>query len=71
MAKKRRYRRTTHYPGHLSTAVTLATQEAVEEVADRAGWSLAETVRECIDVGLPVVQKRLTTPDDSEVPSGS
>ncbi len=51
MAENRRYRRRSHYPGQLSAAVTEATKEAVEEVADRAGWSLAETVRECIDVG--------------------
>ena len=59
MAKKK-YRRMTHYPGHLSVAVTGATQEAVEEVADQAGWSVAETIRECINAGLPVVKSQLT-----------
>ena len=58
MAKKK-YRRMTHYPGHLSVAVTGATQEAIEEVADQAGWSVAETVRECINAGLPVVKAQV------------
>ena len=61
---RRKYRRTAHYPGHLSVAVTMATQEAVQEVADRAGWSVAETVRECIEIGLPVVKSQLTTSRD-------
>ena len=58
---KRNYRRRTHYPGHLSAVVTEATQEAVEEVADRAGWSVAQAVRECIEVGLPAVQSHVGT----------
>ena len=61
--KPRKYRRTAHYPGHLSIAVSEATQEAVEEVADQAGWSVAETIRECIQVGLPEVQARLNQND--------
>ena len=65
MAKKRKYRRSSHYPEHLSVAVTEATQEAVEEVADQAGWSVAETVRECIHYGLPIVQSRLASSRDS------
>ena len=44
-----------------NTRVTFETKEAVEEVADQAGWSMAETVRECIQVGLPTVKSRLTT----------
>lgn len=66
MAERKKYRRVTHYPGHLSVAVTEATQEAVQAVADQAGWSVAETVRECIDVGLPVVKSQLTLSRDRE-----
>ena len=57
---ERKYRRKTHYPGHLSASVTIPTQKAVEGLADQAGWSVAEAVRECIEVGLPVVKSRLT-----------
>ena len=63
---ERKYRRTTHYPGHLSVAVTEATQEAVQAVADQAGWSVAETVRECIDIGLPVLKSQLTPSRDGK-----
>ena len=57
--RKKKYRRQTHYPGHVAASVTQATQEALEEVADQAGWSVAETVRECIHSGLPIVQSRI------------
>ncbi len=40
--------------------MTIPTQKAVEGLADQAGWSVAEAVRECIEVGLPVVKSRLT-----------
>ncbi len=36
-----------------------ATRETVEKIADQAGWSLAETVRKCIESGLPVVKLRV------------
>ena len=65
MSEKRKYRRRSHYPGHLSVAVPEATQEAVEKVADQAGWSMAETVRECIQVGLPIVQSRVLSSRNS------
>ena len=58
MAERKKYRRKTRYPGHLSLAVTEATQEAVQAVA--------ETVRECIDIGLPVVKSQLTPSGDGE-----
>ena len=66
---ERKYRRTTHYPGHLSVAVTMATQEAVQEVADQAGWSMAETVRECINAGLPMVRSQLASDGNQKVPA--
>ena len=56
---RRQYRRRIHYPGLWAIRVTFETKEAVEEVADQAGWSMAETVRECIQVGLPTVKSRL------------
>ena len=69
MAKKRKYRRTSHYPEQLSVAVTEATQEAVEKVADQAGWSVAEAVRECIEAGLPMV--RASAGRSKDIPSSA
>lgn len=59
MAKRKKYRRMTHYPGNLNVAVTDGTKNAVEAVADQAGWSVASTVRECINAGLPVVRAQI------------
>ena len=58
---RRQYRRRIHFPGHLRASVSTSVQQAVEELADEAGWSYAEVVRACIDVGLPVVKSRVTT----------
>ena len=65
MSEKKKYRRRTHYPGHLGASVTYPTQRAVEELADEADWSIAEAIRECIEAGLPVVKSRLTSNGDS------
>ena len=63
--RKKKYRRQTHYPGHVAASVTQATQDVVEALADQAGWSIAETVRECIHCGLPIVQSRVTSSRNS------
>ena len=52
-------RRVKHYPEPLTLDVTAAAKAALQAVADKAGWPVAEAARQCIEAGLPVVRGRL------------
>ena len=54
-----RYQRETRYPHRVATNVSAATLQAIEAAADKAGWSVAHTLRECIEAGLRTVRPRL------------
>ena len=55
----RRYQRETRYTARLSLGLSPEQYEALEAAADKAGWSLTEAARQCIEAGLPTVRQRL------------
>ena len=52
-------RRVSHYPHPLRTDLPADLGAALEAVADKAGWSVAEAARQCLAAGLPAVRQRL------------
>ena len=55
----RQYRRESRYEARVSFTLEPATLQAVRAAADKAGWSVAHTLRECVEAGLRTVRPRL------------
>ena len=56
---RREYQRENRFPVRLGISVSPALAQALEAAADKAGWSLSRTARECIEAGLRTVRPRL------------